>query len=84
MNILAKVKELGFTVRVVMPAMDDSVFVYVLGRGVPPPSNTFRWCTGQLKVEPMVEALKSLRDEYGKKFLMLTGVRIGRERGPGR
>jgi DNA sulfur modification protein DndC len=49
----------------------------MLGRGVPPPSNTFRWCTAQLKIEPMVEALKELRDQTGEKLLMLTGVRIG-------
>ena len=67
----------GVTVKIVMPPMDLRFFVYMLGRGVPPPSNTFRWCTGYLKVDPMVNALRSLRDEYGQKFLMLTGVRIG-------
>lgn len=77
MKMLDEVRKRGFTARVVMPEMEDRFFVYILGRGVPPPSNTFRWCTGQLKVEPMEAALKSLRDEYGQKFLMLTGVRIG-------
>lgn len=77
MAILAEIRSRGFETKLVQPTMDDRFFVYILGRGVPPPSNTFRWCTGQLKVEPMVEALKSLRDQYGKKFLMLTGVRIG-------
>jgi DNA sulfur modification protein DndC len=58
--------------------LDDRYFVYMLGRGVPPPNNnTLRWCTPQLKVEPMVNALKQLRDDHGEKFLMLTGVRIG-------
>ncbi len=77
MQILSELKAKGFNVRVVMPAMDDRFFVYMFGRGVPPPSNTFRWCTAQLKIEPMVNALKELRDEHGQKFLMLTGVRIG-------
>jgi len=63
--------------QVVLPKMEDRFFVYMLGRGVPPPSNTFRWCTAQLKIEPMVEALKDLRDQSGEKLLMLTGVRIG-------
>lgn len=76
-RIMEQVGECGFRAETVLPVMDDRFFVYVLGRGVPPPSNTFRWCTGQLKVEPMIAALKSLRDEYGRKFLMLTGVRIG-------
>jgi len=77
MKILEEVRAKGFETRIVMPVMDDRFFVYMLGRGVPPPSNTFRWCTAQLKIEPMIAALKSLRDEYGQKFLMLTGVRIG-------
>lgn len=77
MQLLSELRARGVSTRLVMPRMDDRFFVYMLGRGVPPPSNTFRWCTAQLKIEPMVEALKSLRDEAGQKFLMLTGVRLG-------
>ncbi len=77
MTILRELEALGIKVQVVLPKMEDRFFVYMLGRGVPPPSNTFRWCTAQLKIEPMVGALKALRDAYGKKFLMLTGVRVG-------
>lgn len=77
MTILKELRDRGVQTKLVQPAMDDRFFVYMLGRGVPPPSNTFRWCTAQLKIEPMIAALKSLRDERGKKFLMLTGVRMG-------
>jgi DNA sulfur modification protein DndC len=77
MTILGEVQAMGIETRVVLPEMDERFYVYMLGRGVPPPSNTFRWCTPQIKVEPMVNALRSLRDERGEKFLMLTGVRIG-------
>lgn len=77
MQIMAEVRQLGHAAELVWPAMDDRFFVYMFGRGVPPPSNTFRWCTAQLKIEPMVEALKRLRDATGQKFLMLTGVRLG-------
>lgn len=76
-RIMEEIEKAGFTARNVIPKMDERFFVYMFGRGVPPPSNTFRWCTGQLKVEPMLDALRDLRDRYGKKFLMLTGVRIG-------
>lgn len=76
-RIMEEIAKAGFTAQHVLPAMDERFFVYMFGRGVPPPSNTFRWCTGQLKVEPMVNSLRTLRDTYGKKFLMLTGVRIG-------
>lgn len=67
----------GFDTRVVLPALDDRFYVYMLGRGVPPPTNTFRWCTPKLKIDPMSHALSARRDEIGQKFLMLTGVRQG-------
>jgi len=77
MGILAELRQRGFETRVVLPDLDYRYFVYMLGRGVPPPSNTFRWCTPKLKVMSMERELESLRQERGEKFLMLTGVRIG-------
>ncbi len=77
MQILKEVEKRGYRVRVVRPKMDKRFFVYMFGRGVPPPSNTFRWCTGALKIEPMMIALKALREETGQKFLSMIGVRIG-------
>jgi DNA sulfur modification protein DndC len=77
MALLDKLKERGFDTRVVLPKLDHRYFVYILGRGVPPPSNTFRWCTPKLKVMSMERELETLRQERGEKFLMLTGVRVG-------
>ena len=78
MKMLDRLNQHGIKTQVVLPAIDDRYFVYMFGRGIPPPNNnTLRWCTPQIKVEPMVNALKKLRDEHGEKFLMLTGVRIG-------
>ena len=67
----------GFGTQVVLPAIDDRFLVYMLGYGVPPASNTFRWCTDKIKIQPMYAALDTLRAEAGEKFLMLTGVRMG-------
>lgn len=77
MLILRELEKRGISVRVVLPPMDERFFVYMFGRGVPPPKNRFRWCTSQIKIEPMLAALASLRAETGAKLLMLTGVRIG-------
>lgn len=77
MTMIEEVKRRGFDAQVVQPPIDDRYFVYMLGRGVPPPSNRFRWCTPQLKVEPMLDALKHIRASTGEKLLMLTGVRVG-------
>lgn len=65
MKILAELEARGVQVRIVLPAMEDRFFVYMLGRGVPPPSNTFRWCTAQLKIEPMLAALCETAIQYG-------------------
>jgi len=69
----------GYHARTVLPPMDDRFFVYMFGRGVPPPSNTFRWCTDKLKIAPMASYVRSLAPlpGYEGKTLMLTGVRIG-------
>ncbi|WP_205370850.1 phosphoadenosine phosphosulfate reductase family protein [Thermoleptolyngbya sp. PKUAC-SCTB121] len=77
LEILKELERRGFATRVVLPALDYRYFVYMLGRGVPPPSNTFRWCTPKLKVMSMERELEVLRQERGEKFLMMTGVRIG-------
>lgn len=64
-------------VRTVCAPMDKRFLVYILGRGVPPPNNkTLRWCTRQIKVDPMRVELESLYGERGD-VLMLTGVRLG-------
>lgn len=86
MRIIDNMRQKGYNVNVVMADIDDRFLVYMLGKGVPPPSNTFRWCTGKIKVEPMQKALKDLYEKINEgkaehepkeKILMLTGVRQG-------
>jgi DNA sulfur modification protein DndC len=77
MQVLELCRSWGYATQVVQPALDDRYFVYMFGRGVPPPKNRFRWCTPQLKIEPMHAALAELRQRTGEKILMLTGVRVG-------
>lgn len=80
MGMLAKAKELGCVTRVVCAPLEKRFWPYILGRGVPSPNNgTLRWCTRQIKVDPMTAALDKLRREIGPSgyLLMLTGVRRG-------
>jgi DNA sulfur modification protein DndC len=63
---------------VVRAPLDKRFLVYVLGRGVPPPNNnTLRWCTRQIKVDPMAAAVEARLAEIEGNVLMLTGVRQG-------
>ncbi len=76
-RLMASLEQDGFRTQIVLPELDNRFYVYMLGRGVPPPKNHFRWCTPRLKVEPMALALSSLREQSQQKLLMLTGVRLG-------
>src|SRR5215472_6414376 len=74
LRILKQLEAYGFETEVVRPELNDRFFVYMLGRGVPPPKNgTLRWCTRILKSKPMTIAMKGVA---GKK-LIITGVREG-------
>lgn len=65
-------------VTVVLAPIDKRFLVYILGRGVPPPNNnTLRWCTRQIKVDPMTAALEAAIAGLPGSTLMLTGVRQG-------
>jgi DNA sulfur modification protein DndC len=75
--MMDRLRALGFTVIEVCAPLDDRFFVYIFGRGVPPPSNTFRWCTPQIKVEPMTAAIRKHIAGLGGRALTLTGVRRG-------
>lgn len=76
-EMMARLRELGIGVVEVCAPMDERFFVYMLGRGVPPPSNTFRWCTPQIKVEPMTAAIGAMLEGLDGRALTLTGVRRG-------
>jgi DNA sulfur modification protein DndC len=75
--IMARLRAMGITVLEVTAPMDERFFVYMLGRGVPPPSNTFRWCTPQIKVEPMTAAIERHMTGLNGRALTITGVRRG-------
>lgn len=77
-NVLKKqMEDCGVRVEIVTADLDNRFLVYILGRGVPPPSNTMRWCTGQIKIEPMEAAVQRFISDKAGDVLMLTGVRIG-------
>lgn len=77
-NVRDELTERGISWKVVLPPLDKRMWVYILGRGVPPPNNnTLRYCTRQIKIEPMAEEVKRLFESRGRKVLVLTGVRLG-------
>lgn len=77
-HIMDELEERDINVEVVTAPMDKRFMVYILGRGVPPPNNnTLRWCTRQIKIDPMQQALNDRLDKLDGQILMITGVRQG-------
>lgn len=76
--IIDELRDRGICVEIVRAPLDKRFMVYILGRGVPPPNNnTLRWCTRQIKIDPMEEALRQRLEGIGGNILMITGVRQG-------
>jgi DNA sulfur modification protein DndC len=76
--IMRQLAERNINLEIVTAPFDKRFLVYMLGRGVPPPNNnTLRWCTRQIKVDPMTDALAARIEELDSSILMITGVRQG-------
>ncbi len=63
---------LPFIIKVAKPKLDDRYFVKVIGRGYPPPTNIFRWCTDRLRINPINTIIDKNRNA-----IVLLGVRNG-------
>ncbi|WP_334052130.1 phosphoadenosine phosphosulfate reductase family protein [Burkholderia cepacia] len=78
LRIMDELRDRRIQIEVVRAPLDKRFMVYILGRGVPPPNNnTLRWCTRQIKIDPMEEALRQRLDGIEGGILMITGVRQG-------
>ncbi|MCT7340578.1 phosphoadenosine phosphosulfate reductase family protein [Pseudomonas aeruginosa] len=78
LQIMDELRDRGIHVEVVCAPLDKRFMVYILGRGVPPPNNnTLRWCTRQIKIDPMQAALEQRLAALDGNVLMITGVRQG-------
>ena len=68
--------ETGLPVRasLVRPALADSFWVNLIGRGYPAPTAKFRWCTDRLKIRPANVFVQERVTEFGE-VIMVLGVR---------
>lgn len=59
--------------QIVSPVLQDRYFYKVVGRGYPPPSYKFRWCTDVLRIKP----IKNFLSEIKGQSIILLGLRKG-------
>lgn len=66
-------QRLNVRIKIVAPALDQRFFVRIIGRGYPPPTQFFRWCTKDLRIRPVQKYIRTL----GANSLVLVGTRLG-------
>jgi DNA sulfur modification protein DndC len=67
----AAANSIPLEVRVAKPPVTHRFFVRVIGRGYPPPTNSFRWCTKFLRINPV----KQIMHENRKERVIMLGLR---------
>lgn len=76
-NTLGKINEVGraeglpFEAHKVTPAVDDTFWVNIIGRGYPAPYNKFRWCTDRMKIRPASRFILERIAAFGEVILVL-------------
>ncbi|HCX01857.1 MAG TPA: DNA phosphorothioation system sulfurtransferase DndC [Syntrophaceae bacterium] len=53
------------------PALADSFWVNLIGKGYPAPRHKFRWCTARLKISPSNTFINSIVSSSGEAILLL-------------
>jgi DNA sulfur modification protein DndC len=69
----ARVAGVPLRIRLARPHVQDRYFVQVIGKGYPPPTNKFRWCTDRLRIKPVQRILQRV----GNAGVVLLGIRRG-------
>lgn len=73
-NETAEQKGLSFSAHKVMPTVEESFWVNLIGKGYPAPTSRFRWCTARMKISPANRFILERVAEHGEVVLVL-GVR---------
>jgi DNA sulfur modification protein DndC len=75
-NKHATLEEMPFEAHLLRPALKDTFWVNLIGRGYPAPNSLFRWCTERLKINASNRFILSKVEEHGEVILAL-GMRSG-------
>jgi DNA sulfur modification protein DndC len=71
MGAAATKASLPITPHRLTPAVSDTFWVNLIGRGYPAPRPKFRWCTERLKIKPSNAFIRSVVRDHGEAILVL-------------
>ena len=72
-QIEASAAEKGLPVetQLLHPAVEETFWVNLIGRGYPAPNRRFRWCTERMKIHPTSRFIRDVVDEAGQAIIVL-------------
>lgn len=70
-NSQASVDNLPMSAHSVKPLPDQTFWVNLLGRGYPAPTQSFRWCTERMKIDPVSEFIIDKVAKHGEVVVVL-------------
>ncbi|WP_315791371.1 DNA phosphorothioation system sulfurtransferase DndC [Fischerella sp. JS2] len=71
MKVAAKEQQMLIEPHLLYPAVKDTFWVNLIGKGYPAPRNRFRWCTERLKIQPADSFIRSVIRSSGEVILVL-------------
>jgi DNA sulfur modification protein DndC len=76
-NVLKAIEEdataqhLPLSCHLVRPKLSETFWSKLIGRGYPPPTRWFRWCTTNMKIKPSRKEIEKITAEHGSVILLL-------------
>ena len=64
-------RHLPLYTRLVRPDLYETFWVNLVGKGYPPPTRWFRWCTSKLKIKPARRVIEEITASHGSVILLL-------------
>lgn len=62
---------LPITVQQVIPKVNETFWVNLLGKGYPAPTRQFRWCTERMKINPVSDFIRDKVSQYDEVIVIL-------------
>jgi len=63
--------DLPISAHQVLPRMDRTFWVNLIGKGYPAPTQNFRWCTERMKIDPVSDFIKDKVERFGEVIVVL-------------
>ena len=70
-ELVAQKQKMPFEPHLLTPAIKDSFWVCLIGKGYPAPRHGFRWCTERMKIKPADSFIRERVRHHGEVILVL-------------